>query len=488
MGVKLVFSEYFDLDEDVLTEFGALNMCLDADLPLFIDPFLLFASEKAAYQNEHEKIVSHLVYLRDLAISDGDTANINLFKFPEVEQNWLGLCKYGNKGKGLGKKFATTAIEAFNGFYKDFGDENITDSAHIEKLTLVSSGIGKDFISDFATNLMLEYLLEYSQEFALTHLEPAQRKKFNVRCHFNKDLGIWMPKEFELPYLYRERNGDFLLLTPLDILSKDDAFICHSDLVTNFRSITNSIGNSQLRESINSFFHKNLPFNAKKAERTQVIERTIRAYPELLDYYIKLKENKKEQSITLSEEKIKKITDEMIGVLGVLCNKMLEEKREFFNVKPDSYSEALERAHYLKDVIENNDGYRVFYHDGKAIAKEDTVQRIFRLTWYASPFDVNAEVNNGRGPADYKVSFGSGDSTIVEFKLASSSSLKANLKHQTEIYKKASKSIRDIKVILCYTAHEIFKVRRVLKGLGEEFPENVVVIDATRKTSASKVV
>ncbi|MDH5925429.1 hypothetical protein L8S13_03935 [Vibrio lentus] len=149
---------------------------------------------------------------------------------------------------------------------------------------------------------------------------------------------------------------------------------------------------------------------------------------------------------------------------------------------------AWDLRYNIKDVIENNDGYRVFYHDGKAIAKEDTVQRIFRLTWYASPFDVNAEVNNGRGPADYKVSFGSGDSTIVEFKLASSSSLKANLKHQTEIYKKASKSIRDIKVILCYTAHEIFKVRRILKGLGEEFPENVVVIDATRKTSASKVV
>ncbi len=489
MGIKLIFSDYFDIEEEVLDNYGALNMCLDAYLPLFIDPFLLFASDKPEYQNEHAKIVGHLVYLRDLALTEGKSANIELFKFPEVEQNWLGLCKYGNKGKGLGKKFALSAISAFTGFYRDFGNEDITSSSHIEKLTLVSAGIGKDFISDFTTNLMLEYLLEYTQRFALEHLEPHQRKKFRVRCSFDQTLGMWMPKEFELPYLYRESDGDFLLLTPLDILSKDEAFICHSDMVHSFRNITNSIGNSQLRDSINSYFHTNLPFDAKKTERTQVIEDTINKYPEILDYYIRLKEGKKAESQRLSAEKIKQITQEMISVLGVLCNRMLESKAEFFDVKPNSYQEALKRAQYLKDVIENNDGYRVFYHNGKPIAKEDTVQRIFRLTWYASPFDVNSEVNNGRGPADYKVSFGSGDSTIVEFKLGSSSSLKANLKNQTEIYKKASKSIRDIKVILCYKQDDIHRTRRILKALtGDENPENVIIIDGTKKTSASKVV
>lgn len=424
MGIKLVFSEYFEIEESVLTEYGALNMCLDADLPLFIDPFLLFASDKEEYQHEHQKIVEHLVYLRDVAIEHGTNANVNLFKFPEVEQNWLGLCKYGNKGKGLGNKFALAAIDAFNGFYKDFGNEKITESAHIEKLTLVSSGIGKDFISDFTTNLMLEFFLDYTQTFALKHLEEHQRRKVNVRCTFDKKLGTWLPKEFELPYLYRESNGEYLLLTPLDILSKDDAFICHSDLVTNFSHITCSIGNTTLRESINLYFTKALPINAKKAERVATIERTIQEYPSLLDYYIRYKEAKKSQSVALSEEKIKKITEEMMGVLGSLCDHMLAEKKEFFEIKPDSYEQALKRALYLKDVIENNDGYRIFYHKGLPIAKEDTIQRIFRLTWYASPYDVNAEVNNGRGPADYKVSFGSGDSTIVEFKLASSSSIK----------------------------------------------------------------
>ena len=111
------------------------------------------------------------------------------------------------------------------------------------------------------------------------------------------------------------------------------------------------------------------------------------------------------------------------------------------------------------------------------------------ITWFLSPYDVNSEVNNGRGPADYKVSFGGSDATIVEFKLARSSSLEKNLQNQTEIYKKASKAISDIKVVLCYTVKEISKVKKILKKItgADSIPENVVIIDASPKKSASKV-
>ncbi|WP_206865805.1 hypothetical protein [Aeromonas dhakensis] len=51
MIVKLIFSEYFDIEEKALDDYGALNICLTSDLPLFIDPFLLFASDKPEYQD-----------------------------------------------------------------------------------------------------------------------------------------------------------------------------------------------------------------------------------------------------------------------------------------------------------------------------------------------------------------------------------------------------------------------------------------------------
>lgn len=486
MSIKLIFSEYFEIEDQKLDDYGALNICITSDLPLFIDPFLLFASDKPKYKELHNKIVSHLILLKEIAINEGNNANINLFKFPEIKQNWLGLCKYGNNGKGLGPKFAKDIIAAFNGFYSNFGEETISSATHIEKLTLVGAGIGKDFISDFATNLMLEYFLEYTQSFAKKELQPHQRKIFSVRCSYDTDLMIWKPKEYELPYFYLEENGDFILLTPLDILTKDESFICHSELSSNFSRIANSIGNSSLRSSVNSYFSKALPISPKRKDVDRAISKTINEFPEILDYYIQQKENNKGQSQKLSREKIEKVRSELINTLSLFCEKLLDSS-DFFKVKPNSYEEALKRANFLKDNIENNDGYRIFYQKGKAIASEDTIQRIFRLTWYASPYDVNSEVNNGRGPADYKVSFGSGDSTIVEFKLAKSSSLKNNLKHQTEIYKKASKSISDIKVILCYSSFDIAKVDRILQGMGQKGAENIVIIDATPKTSASKV-
>ena len=164
---KLLFSDYFEIDNLILDKFGALNICLSSDLPMFIDPFLLFASEKPVYKRLHKEVVNHLLILKGYAIENGGKdVDINLFRFPEIKQNWLGLAEYGNGGKGLGKKFANNAITAFNGFYRTFGEEEITSDSHIEKLTLLNSGVGKDFISDFTTNLILEYLLEFTEKFA----------------------------------------------------------------------------------------------------------------------------------------------------------------------------------------------------------------------------------------------------------------------------------------------------------------------------------
>jgi len=485
MNPQLLFNEYFEIDQGILDQYGALNICLEADLPLFIDPFLLFSSDDPVYQELHEKIVNHLIYLRKVAVDD---PNIGLtpFQFPEIRQNWLGLCKWGNQGKGLGRIFAKNLVASFNGFYRNFGNETITDKSHIEKLTLVGSGIGRDFISDFTTNLIFEYLLEYTETFAKKFLLPEQRKTFTVRCTFNEKLMVWGTKSFELPYFYKkDREEDFILLTPVDLLTKDEAFICHSDFTSQFRAIANSLENEALRDAINHYFRAKLPITPRKADIEYAINLTVQKYPEILDYYIKKKELEKDKAAALSTEKLKQLRDELLTTLTEFC-KHIFENSDFYNIAPSTYSEALKRAHFLKEVIENNDGYRIFYKNGKPIASEDTIQRIFRLTWFASPLDVNSEVNNGRGPADYKVSFGNRDSTIIEFKLGSSTSLKRNLKNQTEIYKKASKSISDIKVILCYKRPEILKVNRILKEMKQENAENIVIIDASMKVSASK--
>jgi len=98
---------------------------------------------------------------------------------------------------------------------------------------------------------------------------------------------------------------------------------------------------------------------------------------------------------------------------------------------------------------------------------------------------VSREVNDGRGPVDFKVSRGSGDKTLVEFKLAGNSQLKRNLERQAETYQKASDARRSIKVIVYRSTHELRKVQRVLKDLKLESNPDVVLIDARRENKPS---
>jgi hypothetical protein len=87
------------------------------------------------------------------------------------------------------------------------------------------------------------------------------------------------------------------------------------------------------------------------------------------------------------------------------------------------------------------------------------------MTWYASEADVTREANDGRGPVDFKVSIGSADRTLVEFKLAKNTRFERNLRHQAEIYEKASDANRTIKVILYFTEAERARVDRILANL-----------------------
>ena len=129
---------------------------------------------------------------------------------------------------------------------------------------------------------------------------------------------------------------------------------------------------------------------------------------------------------------------------------LLREETAFYQTPGISYAEAYQRVAFFKDVIENKGGHRIFYMNGQSIEREEDLHILYRMTWFASASDVTREANDGRGPVDVKISKGSSDKTLVEFKLASNSQLKRNLEKQTEIYQKASDAKRTIKVIVYF--------------------------------------
>ena len=72
MTIELYFSQHFGVSPKVLEDYGAFDISLASDLPLFIDPFLLFNSQKPEYRDLHEGMIRYLVFLRDRATPDLD--------------------------------------------------------------------------------------------------------------------------------------------------------------------------------------------------------------------------------------------------------------------------------------------------------------------------------------------------------------------------------------------------------------------------------
>jgi hypothetical protein len=482
--VGIYFSDFFDVDRAVVETYGAFDVSLINDLPLFIDPFLLFDSRKAEYQALHAEIIDYLKFLRDVAATGKLTqAHVDQwFRFAEVKQNWLGFSRSGNRGNGLGAKFANTLHRNLHLVFHDFGAESITKSSHLEKLCLLSDGVGRDHLSDFVTNLIKRFLLEYTQEFARRHLRPDQIRSVAVqRVEFNRQTQRWMPGTYALPFV----RGDHVILTPKDMLTRDEAWINRADLLHDFVDIYQSIPNAQLRHQIDSYFMARLGEDATDAERKVAAAKAVEEFPIVLDYFIRSKEDTGDEAHRQSNKKVRDTQEQFVERVSELVAKHLAGTS--FYTAGNSFAESMQRVQFLKGVIEDKDGWRVFYVEKQPITQESHLQLLYRLTWFASPLDVNREVNNGRGPVDYKVSMGSADATLVEFKLARNTKLKANLQSQVPIYEVANDTKSSITVILYFTDSEWQKVQKILRDLKITGAKNIVLIDgrSTNKPSAS---
>jgi len=230
------------------------------------------------------------------------------------------------------------------------------------------------------------------------------------------------------------------------------------------------------------------PLEPTAADKNLVKRKAIHQYPQIIDYYLAFKEQHGDRASQLSRENVAQIKTQFVEHVERLVS-LLEENTDFYSEPPDSYEAALKRANYLKDVIEHNDGWRIFYLDGHPITRERDVQILYRLTWFASAFDVNSEANSGRGPVDFAISKGSANKALVEFKLASNTGLAANLEHQTAAYQRAHRTKKSVKVVIYYTENELVRVNSILRQLELEKDKSVVLIDARsdNKESASKI-
>jgi hypothetical protein len=489
LDMNIYFSDFFEVSTESLEEYGAFNITLLNDLPLFVDPFLLFNSDITQYQKLHDEIIRYMRFLKEISAVGNITEALlkAWFTFPEVSQNWLGFSKEGNQGHGLGMDFAIALNRNLNTVFRNFGEETVTKSSHLEKLCLIKTGVGRDNVSDFTTNLIKDFLGNYTQEYAIKNINQKFRRKIQVpKAFFNYNTSSWVTKTYELPFI----NGDYVLLTPKDILTKDDTWINRPDLISNVEEISEALPNDVLRTQVSRYLVEVLPRDPKEKRDAvnEALSSVIEKFPEILDYYIRDKEDNGQEAKSISKERVAYIQAVFVDQIRRFVDTHLEPIG-FYKIGGNTYDEARERLLFLKNVIENKGGHRFFYIDDKPIESESVLHILYRLTWFASLSNFSREVNDGRGPVDFMISRGSKDKTLVEFKLAKNPQLERNLEKQVKVYEAASDPTHpSLKAIFYFTDEQLERVRRILDRLGLSNNPHIILIDAraANKPSGSK--
>ena len=492
----MYFNEYFNVSVDKLDKYGALNISLDCDLPLFIDPLLIFISNNLLFKSWHEKLVKYILFLSSLKKTGQPPKDIirSYFTFKEIRNNWLGLSKTGNRGSAIGNYYGESLYKNIENVIET---HSISKSIHFEKLCLFEDGVGKDKISDFVTNILLNEFAKYTETFATKYIDDNMLSTFMIeKADFNFVLNQFVPRKYKLPFIVNHRGiHEFVLLTPKEILRVDENAINKTNLYNYFDDVVKTIENEELRFRITSYLNKVVEDlnNEKKqinklpttkeivATRKRAIDNLVSEYPKILDYFIKLQENSEHIIHAEALNELKRI--EQLYIYNV--KQLASGYKNIVKEHKTSFDESLYRINFLKNQIEECGLWKNLYIDGKPIAREQDIQRLFKLVWCQTSYDFNAEVNNGNGPVDFKVSLGSKDKTIVEFKLAKKIKFN-NVFAQTDAYEKANITTNTIVVIFYFSQKEQEAVENYVNQYngGKE----IVLIDCRNdnKKSASK--
>jgi hypothetical protein len=132
----------------------------DEDIPLYVDPFLLWKSPSLQDQSLHTAITNSFNYLNYLLKKDKEEdALLTLINLSECHEVGLGVSKTRN-----GAKLGSIQSKEILSLFKDIPEYSQFGFTHFEAIQLYVSGISKDRISDIACNYIKSFLVDYTIE------------------------------------------------------------------------------------------------------------------------------------------------------------------------------------------------------------------------------------------------------------------------------------------------------------------------------------
>lgn len=466
-----LFSRHFGVAASELDKAGLIDPFIDVDTPLFIDPVLLATSSHDLIRQDgyaaFREHFSNFIRLLTISAIEGDVAwrgARNLLDLREPAENGLG---YGGSGRS-GSSRPDEVREAIMRTSKEIITLGASDPEMISLMGFFEENVGPDTISDFTTRVIIRQLAQLTQNFCDQHGIPL--------AEVNALAG------HRLPTFVQAGVTKAIVLVPRDVVrdlpiandwGQISAAIEQSDRVRRgVNALLAGIAKPTVTDRKDAMRAFAMQSPATFAEFLAAVKEHVRTYDPNLD--------------ALAYFKMKAIFADGFGDL---------KNSNAYDLArgPDEIRRAvLDSIELFRHHVERGNLWEELW-----IGDRPKKERASQLIYFAiadayckaNGIDISPEANMGGGPVDFKFSNGYHARVLVEMK-RSSGTVRHGYEKQLEFYRNAANSEHAIFVVMDFgdlgdkLDHITqLQARRRLEG---HRASDIVVIDATKKQSASK--
>lgn len=469
-----LFSKQFNIDPKILRASGILDPVLNVDTKLFIDPLLLHQSKHAemhvsavaTYRNKFNTIIKLLRASKEM----GDVAWRNAerqFDFPEIAGTCLGYGASTIHGSAWGPKLIKQVLLTA----KEIVNLGVNDPDLFMALALFEEGIGPDRISDMATNIIIQDLIELNHRILKPTSIPLKNFEIN---------GI----HARLPQNPLETKSSPIILVPIDILRELPIALDWSDVGDA------AWKNQVIRNAVNLHIGKIWEVKSRRDKR-ELKNRALTssdAFSSLLDALHSVDGKPYDFD---KDEAGQIVWTKILGEIAT--NYPLAFSLKASPNIDDVFSIVQKIVEQFRNLVENKGLWKELWVGNKP-RHEGSAQRIFFAVadsyCKANNVDITPEANSGGGPVDFKFSSAYDSRVLVEIKLSTNPNVVSGYETQLEIYKAAEETMRAIYLVIDVGKmgkkdEKIIAAKNIAAKEGKPISD-IVFVDGKRKASASK--
>ncbi|GAA0874069.1 hypothetical protein GCM10009118_04770 [Wandonia haliotis] len=195
---------------------------IDEDIPLYVDPFLLWKSPSMQDNSLHLLITNSFNHLGHLVNKGMEKEAIDLLiRASECDEAGLGNSKT-KAGKRIGEKLAVNVLSQF----KSIPQINKNGFTHFEEIQLLVDNFSKDRVSDIACNFIQSFLVDFTIEQSEKYGIPIEKVK--LQNIYNSKTNSFGEEETHLPINPSTKSPILLIpkrwLKHMPWLNSDDYF------------------------------------------------------------------------------------------------------------------------------------------------------------------------------------------------------------------------------------------------------------------------